>query len=92
MGQVTAILMCLLVPGAVSAQARIEKNVIYGMYSGLALLMDIHRPDTPNGLGIIYVSGSGRQAALGYDAAGLKDDHSAPPGYRRCFAQATQCS
>ena len=70
----TAIFVCLLVPAAVSAQTRIEKNVIYGMYSGLALLMDVHRPDTPNGLGIIYVSGSGWQAPLGYDAAGLKDD------------------
>ena len=69
----TAIFACLLVPAAVSAQARIEKNVIYGMYSGLALLMDVHRPETPNGLGIIFVPGSGWQAPLGYDAAGLKD-------------------
>ena len=72
----TAIFVCLLVPAAVSAQTRVEKNVIYGMYSGLALLMDVHRPETPNGLGIIYVSGSGWQAAVGYDAAGLKDDAS----------------
>ena len=53
----TAIVACLLVPAAVSAQARIEKNVIYGMYSGLALLMDVHRPETPNGAGIIFVAG-----------------------------------
>ena len=58
----TAIFVSLLVPAAVSAQTRIEKNVIYGMYSGLALLMDVHRPETPNGLGTIYVSGSGWQA------------------------------
>ena len=70
----TAVFVALLVPAAVSAQTRVEKNVIYGMYSGLALLMDIHRPDTPNGLGIIFVPGSGWQAPLGYDAAGLKDD------------------
>ena len=70
----TAIFVGLLVPAAVSAQTRSEKNVIYGMYSGLALLMDVHRPETANGLGIIYVSGSGWQAPLGYDAAGLKDD------------------
>jgi acetyl esterase/lipase len=66
--------VCLLVPAAVSAQARIEKNVVYGMHSGLALLMDVHRPETTNGLGIIFISGSGWQAPLGYDAAGLKDD------------------
>lgn len=54
MGRLTTVIfVCLLVPAAASAQTRIEKNVIYGMYSGLALLMDIHRPDTPNGLGII---------------------------------------
>jgi acetyl esterase/lipase len=70
----TAIFVCLLVPAAVSAQTRIGKNVIYGMHSGLALLMDVHRPETPNGLGIIYVYGSGWQAPLGYDAPGLKDD------------------
>ena len=70
----TAIFVALLVPAAVSAQTRVEKNVIYGMYSGLALLMDIHRPDTPNGLGIIFVPGSGWQAPPGYDAAGLKND------------------
>ena len=74
MGRVTtAIFVCLLVPAAASAQTRIEKNVIYGMHSGLALLMDVHRPETTNGLGIIFVPGSGWQAPLGYDAAGLKD-------------------
>src|SRR5687767_15605995 len=70
----TALVACLLVPAAVPAQTRIEKNVIYGMYSGSALLMDVHRPETPNGSGILVVSGSGWQAPLGYGAAGLKDD------------------
>ena len=75
MGRVTtAIFVCLLVPAAATAQTRVEKNVIYGMHSGLALLMDIHRPETPNRAGIIFVAGSGWQAALDYDAAGLKDD------------------
>jgi hypothetical protein len=60
----TAIFVCLLMPAAVAAQARIEKNVIYGMHSGLALLMDVHRPETPNGLGVLLVSGSGWQAPL----------------------------
>ena len=27
----------------------VERNVIYGMYSGFALLMDVHRPVTSNG-------------------------------------------
>jgi len=42
------------------------------MYSGLALLMDVYYPDTPNGCGIIHVSGSGWHASLGYDARPLK--------------------
>ena len=55
------------------AQALVEKNIVYGMYSGLALLMDVHRPDKPNGYGVIFVSGSGWQAALNYGAVGLKE-------------------
>src|SRR5918992_610124 len=56
-----------------TAEARAERNVVYGMYSGLALLMDVHRPDTPNGYGIIFVAGSGWHAPLGYGAGGLKE-------------------
>jgi acetyl esterase/lipase len=75
MGRLTTVMfVCLLVPAAALAQTRAEKNVIYGMYSGSALLMDVHRPETTNGLGILLVSGSGWQAPLGYGAAGLKDD------------------
>lgn len=55
------------------AQTRVEKNIIYGMYSGLALLMDVHRPEKPNGYGVIFVSGSGWQAPLTYGAVGLKE-------------------
>lgn len=56
-----------------SAQTPTERNVIYGMYSGLALLMDVYRPEQPNGRGIIFVAGSGWQAPLEYNAVGLKD-------------------
>ena len=55
------------------AQARIDRNVVYGMYSGLALLMDVHYPERPNGYGILCVPGSGWNAPLGYDALPLKD-------------------
>ena len=51
---VSTVLVCGLF-----AEARVEKNVIYGMYSGLALLMDIHYPEQPNGYGVIHISGSG---------------------------------
>ena len=55
-----------------AAEPRVERNVIYGMYSGLALLMDIHHPPTSNGYGIIFISGSGWHAPLGLDARPLK--------------------
>lgn len=46
---------------------RLERNVIYGMYSGLALLMDVYVPEVPKGRGIIFASGSGWNAPLGLD-------------------------
>jgi acetyl esterase/lipase len=43
------------------------------MYSGLALLMDVHYPEKSNGYGVILVNGSGWLAPLGYDDVGLKE-------------------
>jgi acetyl esterase/lipase len=54
------------------AESRIEENVIYGMYSGLALLMDIHHPDEPNGHGILVIPGSGWHMPTDLDVAPLK--------------------
>ena len=51
---------------------QIETNIVYGMYSGLALLLDIYRPVQANGFGIIHISGSGWSAPLGPDAQPLK--------------------
>jgi acetyl esterase/lipase len=51
----------------------VDSNVIYGMYSGLALLLDVHRPERPNGYGIVHIAGSGWSAPLGYDAIPLKE-------------------
>jgi acetyl esterase/lipase len=51
----------------------VEKNVVYGMHSGLALLLDVHRPERSNGYGIVQVAGSGWQAPDGYDAKALKE-------------------
>jgi acetyl esterase/lipase len=50
---------------------QVEKNVVYGMYSGLALLMDVHRPANSNGHGVVYINGSGWHAPLAYDASPL---------------------
>ena len=53
-------------------QPRIESNVLYGMYSGLALLMDVYYPENPNGYGVIFISGSGWHATQEYNAEPLK--------------------
>jgi hypothetical protein len=31
-----------------------QSNIVYGMHSGLALLLDVHQPDHSNGHGVIY--------------------------------------
>ena len=56
-----------------SAEVRVESNVVYGMYSGLALLMDVYYPQVPNGYGIVFISGSGWSAELSLDATPLKE-------------------
>jgi len=55
------------------AQPRIEKNVVYGMYSGSALLLDVHYPAKANGFGVLFIPGSGWNAPLGYAAPPLKE-------------------
>lgn len=52
---------------------RVEENVVYAMYSGLALLLDVYHPEEPNGFGSIHISGSGWQAPLSPDARQLKE-------------------
>lgn len=56
-----------------AATATIERNIVYGMVSGAALLLDVHRPAKPNGLGVVFISGSGWQASAEYGAAPLKE-------------------
>ena len=72
------ILSLLVVPFSLGqatapAQARVESNIIYGMYSGLALLLDVHHPEKPNGYAILFIPGSGWHASLSYEAGQLKD-------------------
>jgi hypothetical protein len=47
---------------------RTESSVVFGTYSGLALLMDVYRPASPNGYGIVVVPGSGWHTQLPYNA------------------------
>lgn len=55
------------------SEPRIDRNIIFGMYAGMALLMDVHRPEKSNGLGVLFIGGSGWTAPPGMDAPGLKD-------------------
>jgi acetyl esterase/lipase len=62
----------LLLLGQTAPPPRVEANVLYGMYSGLALLLDIYHPAQPNGYGVVFISGSGWRASQEYDAQPLK--------------------
>lgn len=75
-GVILVALVLAALGGAIpaAAQPRVEKNAIYGMYSGLALLMDVHHPEKPNGYGVIFVAGSGWSAQLPYGAKALKEE------------------
>src|SRR5258708_20502151 len=37
--------------------AKVDPNVIYGMYSGLAMVMDVYHPAQPNGYAVVFVHG-----------------------------------
>jgi hypothetical protein len=54
---------------AAAAADRIEANVVYGMHSGLALVMDVYYPREANGLGIVWISGSGFHASTAFAAS-----------------------
>ena len=71
-GVVAVLLMGSLADRA-GAEGRVERNVVFGMYSGLALLMDVYHPENPNGYGIVFISGSGWTRELGLDATPLKE-------------------
>jgi len=49
----------------------ISNNIVFGMYSGLALLMDAHHPEHSNGYAIVVVPGSGWTSKQTYDAPPL---------------------
>src|SRR5436190_1288743 len=61
----------LLMQCALLAQPS-ESNVIFGTYSGLALLMDVYKPASVNGYGIVVIPGSGWHTGLAYSANLLK--------------------
>jgi acetyl esterase/lipase len=71
--QLLVVALMSFYPSIAHGQSMIEKNVVVGMVSGLALVMDVHRPENPNGLGIVHISGSGWMRPLAYDAEPLSE-------------------
>jgi acetyl esterase/lipase len=73
MSRVSALLIgCIALALPAYAQTKTEQNIVYGMYSGLALLMDVHFPAKSNGRAIVCIPGSGWYMPPGYDAVPLK--------------------
>jgi acetyl esterase/lipase len=72
---VFASVLLIVAPQWAQADARVESNIVFGMYSGLALLMDVHYPERPNGYGVVHVSGSGWTRPLAYSAAPLTQNN-----------------
>jgi acetyl esterase/lipase len=61
--------------GQAQIEGRVDRNVVYGMVSGAALLMDVYYPEESNGHGILYAQGSGWHAPTDYSARQLKDEY-----------------
>jgi acetyl esterase/lipase len=68
-----AAMLPLLARADMPAGTKLERNVVYGMYSGAALLLDAYRPAKANGFGIVFIAGSGFQAAPEYGARPIKE-------------------
>ena len=50
-----------------------ERNVVYGMDHGAALLLDVYRPATANGYALIFIIGTGFTASGEYNDVPLKE-------------------
>jgi len=61
------------IAGPSIAQTRVEENVVYGMYYGASLTMDIYHADESNARGVFLVHGSGWHGFPGYSAPALKE-------------------
>jgi len=72
---VTAVVATLILAmsNEVTAKDKIDRNEIYAMVSGTALLMDVYYPKKSNGKGVLLIPGSGWYARDIYEANGLKE-------------------
>lgn len=59
-------------PTAAQEAPGVDRDVVFGMSSGGALLMDVYTPDDPNGYGILHITGSGWHSSVAPGAAQQK--------------------
>lgn len=62
-----------LLPGAALGAPPSQRNLVYGMQDGAALLLDVHQPLRPLGRGLVFIAGSGWTRPYGYAAPPLKE-------------------
>lgn len=78
--------------GAHSEHVTKYENIVYGMISGMALLMDVYQPDHGNHLGILAIPGSGYgyfpMYQKVYNQRPLKDDYVLDTAYGAKWMQA----
>ncbi len=53
--RISALGIVLLSVSSLASGQIVERNVIYGMHSGLGLLMDVYRPARSNGIAIVAI-------------------------------------
>jgi acetyl esterase/lipase len=66
-------MLVMVIQAYPAEEMRIDRDVVFGMYSGLALSMDVYYPEKSNGYGVIFIHGSGWSADVDLDAKPLKD-------------------
>jgi acetyl esterase/lipase len=59
-------------PATTGGAGKVDRDVVFGMYSGLGLMMDVYHPEKPNGYGLIFIEGSGWSSSPEYNARPLK--------------------
>ena len=79
---------CILLTAVLSAKSQQNKvikkeNVVYGMVSNMALLMDVYQPEKNNKKAVVFIHGSawGMSYPGGYDQRHLNDDFDSDSNY-----------
>jgi len=72
-----AVLILFILISPVRAEHHIEKDVVYGVMSGMSLLMDVYHPSESIGRAAVFIAGSGWDGReVGYTEYELKQSNS----------------